>query len=91
MAYEEQQLAALFGYLSDLGRAHTHAERIDAARKLANAARVLEHDVIGDARQAGITWQAIGEIHGISRQGAFRRFTSHEALVRDVEEAARKS
>lgn len=47
---------------------------------LAAAAHLLEvaeqslHVLVSDARRAGLTWAAIGDILGISRQGVQRRF-----------------
>jgi hypothetical protein len=65
----QERIAFLQRDLKDLRRATTHFERITAARKLANETRILERQVIGDARNDDVTWQAIREIHRIGRPG----------------------
>lgn len=87
MTYEQQRLSELQAALDDVGRASDHIARLAAANKLLTLARVLQHDAVGDARSDGVTWREIGDVHGLTRQGAFQRFTSHEALVRDIEHA----
>jgi hypothetical protein len=67
VAFQEERIALLQRDLKDLRRATTHFERIAAARKLANEARILERQVIGDARSDDVTWQAIREIHRMGR------------------------
>ncbi len=48
--------------------------RLDAARRLREAAEALESDVVSEARRAGMTWTAIGELYGMSKQAAQQRF-----------------
>ena len=49
--------------------------------------------VMGDAREAGATWDEIGEAVGMSRQGAYdwykRKIAGRERLVPDVHDADR--
>ena len=49
-------------------------ERVDAARRLREAADQLEADAIETARDAGTTWAEIGELYGLTKQGAQQRF-----------------
>lgn len=39
------------------------------------AERVLD-DAVQQARQQGVTWQAIGDVLGMTRQGAVKRFAA---------------
>lgn len=45
-----------------------------AARRVREAAEVLEQANVNDARRAGVTWEEIGWIYDMSRQGAHQRF-----------------
>ena len=47
---------------------------LDAARSLREAADDLEATAIRAARKAGATWSAIGELYGLTKQGAQQRF-----------------
>lgn len=87
MPYEQQRLSELQAALDDVRSASNHIARLGAANKLLTLARVFQHDAVGDARSGGVTWREIGDVHGLTRQGAFQRFTSHEAIVRDIEHA----
>jgi hypothetical protein len=49
-------------------------ERLDAARRLREAADELEASAIEAAREAGTTWGEIGELYGLTKQGAQQRF-----------------
>jgi len=48
--------------------------RLDAARRLREAAEELEADQIEAARRAGATWNEIGACYGLTKQGAQQRF-----------------
>jgi len=48
--------------------------RLDAARRLREAAEELESAQIEAARKAGATWSAIGACYGLTKQGAQQRF-----------------
>jgi hypothetical protein len=48
--------------------------RLDAARRLREAAEELEADQIEAARKAGATWNEIGACYGLTKQGAQQRF-----------------
>lgn len=49
-------------------------ERLDAARVLREAADQLEAAAIAGAREVGVTWGEIGELYGMTKQGAQQRF-----------------
>ena len=48
--------------------------RLDAARRLREAAEDLEAAQIEAARKAGATWNEIGACYGLTKQGAQQRF-----------------
>jgi hypothetical protein len=60
--------------LDDLHAARTPAKRLDAVRRTREAADKLEQAHIDAARSAGLTWSEIGEVYGLSKQGAQQRF-----------------
>jgi hypothetical protein len=55
--------------------------RLDAARRLREAAEELEAAQIEAARKAGATWSEIGACYGLTKQGAQQRFRAarHQA------------
>ena len=54
--------------------------RVRAIHHLAVGVDTLERQVLLDAQSEGMTWAQIGEIYGVSRQAAHRRF-SDETIV----------
>jgi hypothetical protein len=48
--------------------------RLEAARRLREAAEELELAEVVAARKAGITWNEIGACYGLTKQGAQQRF-----------------
>jgi hypothetical protein len=48
--------------------------RLDAARRLREAAEELEAAQVEAARKAGATWMEIGACYGLTKQGAQQRF-----------------
>lgn len=60
--------------LEDLQRAKTPAKRLDAARRAREAADKVERANVEAARAAGLTWAEIGEVYGLTKQGAQQRF-----------------
>ena len=48
--------------------------RLDAARRLREAADELEATQVEAARKAGATWIEIGACYGLTKQGAQQRF-----------------
>ena len=62
--------------------------RLEAARRLREAAEELEAAQVEAARKAGATWIEIGACYGLTKQGAQQRF---RAARRQVKAAARGS
>lgn len=60
--------------LGDLDAADGQMRRLDAARRLREAAEELEAAEIETARRAGATWKEIGACYGLTKQGAQQRF-----------------
>jgi hypothetical protein len=58
--------------------------RLDAARRLREAAEELEAGQVEAARKAGATWIEIGACYGLTKQGAQQRFRA----VRNKDKAA---
>jgi hypothetical protein len=58
--------------------------RLDAARRLREAAEELEVAQVEAARKAGATWIEIGACYGLTKQGAQQRFRA----VRNQDKAA---
>ncbi len=54
--------------------------RVRAIHRLAVGVEALERQGLLDAQSSGVTWAQIGEIYGVSRQAAHRRF-SDETVV----------
>jgi hypothetical protein len=67
--------------LSALDVADGPLSRLDAARRLREAADELEAAQVETARKAGATWNEIGACYGLTKQGAQQRFrpTRHQA------------
>ena len=55
-------------------------ERVTAVRTLISGVTVLEDEILRDARQHGMSWEAIGRVYGITRQGAQQRFGRNAVL-----------
>lgn len=49
-------------------------ERLDAARRLREAADALEQEAVQAAREAGCTWTEIARVFGMTKQAAQQRF-----------------
>jgi hypothetical protein len=60
--------------LGDLDAADGQMSRLDAARRLREAAEELEAAEIEAARKTGATWKEIGACYGLTKQGAQQRF-----------------
>jgi len=60
--------------LGELDIADGPISRLDAARRLREAAEELESAQIEAARKAGATWSEIGACYGLTKQGAQQRF-----------------
>lgn len=60
--------------LGALDAADGPISRLDAARRLREAADELEAAQVEAARKAGATWNEIGACYGLTKQGAQQRF-----------------
>jgi hypothetical protein len=60
--------------LSALDAADGPISRLEAARRLRDAAEELEAAQVEAARKAGATWNEIGACYGLTKQGAQQRF-----------------
>ena len=58
--------------------------RLDAARRLREAADELEAAQVEAARKAGATWIEIGACYGLTKQGAQQRFRAARNQAKGV-------
>jgi hypothetical protein len=70
--------------LSALDAADRPISRLDAARRLREAAEELEAAQVEAARKAGATWSEIGTCYGLTKQGAQQRFRPARNQARPV-------
>jgi hypothetical protein len=75
--------------LSALDAADGPISRLDAARRLREAAEELEAAQADAARKAGVTWNEIGACYGLTKQGAQQRFRAARDQAKAVTAAAR--
>jgi hypothetical protein len=64
----------IFAALNAFDLADRPMSRLDAARRLREAAEELEAAQVEAARKAGATWIEIGACYGLTKQGAQQRF-----------------
>ena len=57
--------------------------RVRAIHHLAVGVDTLERQVLLDAQTSGLTWAQIGEVYGVSRQAAHRRFSDETVVPSD--------
>ena len=62
--------------------------RLDAARRLREAAEELEAAQVEAARKAGATWNEIGASYGLTKQGAQQRFRAARDQAKAVTAAS---
>jgi hypothetical protein len=72
------------GDLLDSADART---RVRAIHALAAGVEALERQVLLEAQAAGLTWAQIGEVYGVSRQAAHRRFSDDTVVPADFFDA----
>jgi hypothetical protein len=73
--------------LAALDAADGPISRLEAARRLREAAEELEAAQVEAARKAGATWIEIGASYGLTKQGAQQRF---RATRRQPDETSRR-
>jgi hypothetical protein len=54
-------------------------DKLDAARRLREAAEALEQEAATAAREAGKTWTEIAAVYGMSKQAAQQRFRARSS------------
>jgi hypothetical protein len=74
MMASKSPVKRIFAALSALDAADGPISRLDAARRLREAAEELEAAQVDAARKAGATWIEIGACYGLTKQGAQQRF-----------------
>ncbi|MCB1004764.1 MAG: hypothetical protein KDB35_11340 [Acidimicrobiales bacterium] len=57
--------------------------RVRAIHHLAAGVDTLERQVLLEAQTSGLTWAQIGEVYGVSRQAAHRRFSDETVVPSD--------
>jgi hypothetical protein len=62
--------------------------RLQAARRLREAAEELEAAQVEAARKAGVTWVEIGACYGLTKQGAQQRFRGADRQTKAVTAAS---
>src|ERR1700690_177407 len=74
MVSPKSAVSRITAALGALGVAEGPMSRLDAARRLREAAEELETAQVEAARKAGATWNEIGACYGLTKQGAQQRF-----------------
>jgi hypothetical protein len=64
--------------------------RLEAARRLREAAEELEAAEVEAARKAGATWTEIGACYGLTKQGAQQRFRAARKQAKAATAAAER-
>jgi len=64
----------------DLLDSPSAVDRVRAARHLATGVELLERQVLLEAQATGMTWAEIGDVYGVSRQAAHRRFADETVV-----------
>jgi molybdenum cofactor biosynthesis enzyme len=70
--------------LGALDAADGPISRLEAARRLREAAEELEAAQVEAARKAGATWIEIGACYGLTKQGAQQRFRAAHNQVKAI-------
>lgn len=70
--------------LGALDAADGPMSRLEAARRLREAAEELEAAQVEAARKAGATWIEIGACYGLTKQGAQQRFGAAHNQVKAI-------
>jgi hypothetical protein len=74
----------LLANISELLDSPDPSVRVRAIHHLAAGVNTLERQVLLDAQSAGLTWAQIGEVYGVSRQAAHRRFSDQTVVPSDL-------
>ncbi len=74
MVASKSRVKRILAALGALDAADGPIGRLQAARRLREAAEELEAAQVEAARKAGATWSEIGTCYGLTKQGAQQRF-----------------
>ncbi len=74
---------ALLTNVRDLLDSADPATRVRGVHHLAAGVEALERRVLLEAQESGLTWAQIGDIYGVSRQAAHRRFSDDTVVPAD--------
>jgi hypothetical protein len=85
-----KRITAALAALDVAGVADETMSRVEAARRLREAAEELEAAEVEAARKAGATWTEIGACYGLTKQGAQQRFRSARNQAIEATAAAEK-
>src|SRR6516165_889031 len=88
MMASKSPVKRIFAALSALDTADGPISRLDAARRLREAAEELEAAQVDTARKAGATWNEIGACYGLTKQGAQQHFRAARHQAKAVTAAA---
>ena len=88
MMASKSPVKRIFAALSALDTADGPISRLDAARRLREAADELEAAQVDAARKAGATWNEIGACYGLTKQGAQQHFRASRNQAKAVTAAA---
>jgi hypothetical protein len=77
--------------LAALDAADGPTSRLEAARRLREAAEELETAEVVAARKAGATWNEIGACYGLTKQGAQQRFRAARHQAKAITAAPEKN
>jgi len=91
MVASRNPVKRIFAALSALDAADRPMSRLDAARRLREAAEELEAAQVEAARKAGATWIEIGACYGLTKQGAQQRFRAARNQAKDRPAASRST
>ena len=90
MVASESLVRRITAALGALDIADGPMSRLDAARRLREAAEELEAGQIEAARKSGATWNEIGACYGLTKQGAQQRFRAGRHQARTATAAPEK-
>jgi molybdenum cofactor biosynthesis enzyme len=89
MVSSKSSVKRIFAALGALDVADGPISRLQAARRLREAAEELEAAQVQAARKAGATWNEIGACYGLTKQGAQQRFRAARNQAKTVTAASR--
>lgn len=74
---------SLLAHIGDLLDSPDPKVRVRAIHHIAAGVDALERQILLDAQSDGLTWAQIGEVYGVSRQAAHRRFSDETVVPSD--------